>query len=51
MVLVGMISLSGFQGSVEERQAHVHAVIDTRVVVVELFVDVLDAIPGQGFGK
>lgn len=31
------------QGSRQERQAPVHAVVDTRMVIVEFFVAVLDA--------
>src|SRR3990170_1723912 len=38
---------SGLQCPVEERQAHVHPVIDVRVVVVEFLV----AVPDAGRGK
>src|SRR6185436_19454282 len=38
---------SGFQRPVEERQAHVHPVVDVRVIVVEFLVDVPDARGGE----
>lgn len=42
---------SGLQSAIEERQAHVHAIVDARVAVVELLVDVSDVVsrefPGQ----
>ena len=43
----GPFSLSGLQRPVQERQAHVHPVIDVGVVVIEFLVGVPDACRGE----
>src|ERR1700687_2675294 len=42
---------SGLERLVEERQAHVHPVVDVRMVVVELLVGMLDAGRREPLGK
>src|SRR5690242_7734292 len=50
----GQSPISGFsslQGSVQERQADIHPVVDVGVVVVELLVGVPDAVLGERLGE